>query len=223
MKAQRFLYEWVIVGLVILISAGANLPESLAASWGINRNYLLLGLVVVVAVALLQYLRFSLFLVIVVMAIGANLPGDVAARLNVSPLAMLIALVVMVGISLFNYVWKVLPSGLETKASHLSHEGARAVFHAIEKGNAKMLQHILDMGVDVDQAGEDGDPPLIHAVRSGNPALVQLILKRPVNIQALGRDGHNAHDIALQLGHLAIAEAIRFALEDRRQAETTTA
>lgn len=223
MKTQHLVSEWVIVGLVILISVGANLPEDVAANWGINRNYLLFGLAIVVAVALLQYLRFSLFLVVVVMAIGANLPGDMAAKLNVSSTAMLVGLVAMVAISLFNLIWKVIPTGLEPKGVYQSEEGMRAMVNAIEKGNVRMLRRLLDMGVDVNQRSEDGDTLLIHAVRSGNPTLVQLILKKGVDIQVPGKDGHSAHDIALQLGHLAIAEAIRFALEDSRQAEAATA
>lgn len=223
MKTKRFLSDWMILLLVTLISVGANLPDDLAVSWGINRNYLLMGLVAVIAVALLQYLRFSLFLVVVVMTLGANLPGEMAVKLNISPTAMLVALVVMVSISLFNLIWKVMPTGLEPKAIYRTEEGTRAMLGAIEKGNARMLKHILEMGVDANQYGEDGDTPLIHAVRSGNLAMVQQILKKKVDVQALGRDGHNAHDIALQLGRQAIAEAIRFALEESRQSEAATA
>lgn len=101
MKTKQGVSERLIVGLVILISMGANLPDDLIDRWGVNRNYLLLGLIATVVVALLLYLKFSLFLVIVMMAVGTNLLGDVAARLIVSPTAMLIALVVMVGISLW--------------------------------------------------------------------------------------------------------------------------
>lgn len=220
MKAKGGISEWLIVGLVILISVGANLPDDLTSSWGVNRDYLLLGLIATVVVALLQYLKFSLFLVIVVMAIGANLPGDMAAKLNVSPTAMLIALVVMVGISLFNYIWKILPTGVEPKIQIKSSEGTKALFHAIEKGNAKMLQRILEMDVDVNMRGEDGNTPLILAVQSGNQSLVQLILKKKVDIQAVNATGYSAHDIALQLGFLTIAEAIRFALEEARYAES---
>jgi Zn finger protein HypA/HybF involved in hydrogenase expression len=31
--------------------------------------------------------------------------------------------------------------------------------------------------------------------------------------------GHNVHDVALQMGFLTIAEAIRFALEEAKQTE----
>lgn len=218
MTANRGLSEWVILAAVILISVGANLPPDLMVEWGINRDYLLLGLIATVAVALLQYLKFSLFLVIVVMAVGANLPAEMSAKLNVSPTALLISLVVMVGMSLFNYVWKVLPTGADPKAGFKSSEGTKALYHAIDKGNAKVLRRVLDMGVDVNLRGEDGNTPLIHAVLTGNQTLVQLILKKNVDIQAVNADGHSAHDIALQLGHLSIAEAIRFALEESRQA-----
>ena len=40
-----------LVGLVTLMSIGANLPESFVATIGLNQTYLLIGLVAVVAVS----------------------------------------------------------------------------------------------------------------------------------------------------------------------------
>src|SRR4030065_378417 len=118
-----------LVGLVTLMSIGANLPESFMSILGINQTYLLVGLVSVVAVSLVRYLKFTLVLVIAILALGANLPNDLANEIGVDPQVMLFALVAMVATSLANFLIK-LPKGVKPIAQIKRSHGSRTLCHA---------------------------------------------------------------------------------------------
>ena len=62
--------DWGMVIGVAVLSIGANLPTGLAEQWGIDRKYLLGGLICLVGVALVRYLKFTLVLVVAILAIG---------------------------------------------------------------------------------------------------------------------------------------------------------
>ena len=87
--------DWGMVIGVAVLSIGANLPIGLAQQWGIDRKYLLGGLICLVGVALVRYLKFTLVLVVAILAIGANLPSDMATEFGVDRHIMMFALISM--------------------------------------------------------------------------------------------------------------------------------
>lgn len=78
----------------------------------IDRNYLLVGLMIVVATALIRYARFVLVIAISILAIGANLPQDIAQILNVDSRILTGSLIAILVLSLLNQFFK-LPTGLD--------------------------------------------------------------------------------------------------------------
>jgi hypothetical protein len=78
----------------------------------IDRNYLLVGLMIVVATALIRYARFVLVIAISILAIGANLPHDIAQILNVDSRILTGSLIAILVLSLLNQFFK-LPTGLD--------------------------------------------------------------------------------------------------------------
>ncbi|HJX18251.1 MAG TPA: ankyrin repeat domain-containing protein [Acidiferrobacterales bacterium] len=175
-----------LVGLVTLMSIGANLPESFMAVLGINQTYLLIGLVAVIAVSLVRYLKFTLVLVIAILALGANLPNDLAREIGVDPQIMLFALVAMVGTSLVNFIIK-LPKGVKPIAQINSSHGSRTLCHAAAKGHASMVYSLISAGINPNFQDEKGQLPLVVAAANGQALVVKLLLDNGADIA--GQDG----------------------------------
>ena len=165
-----------LVGLVTLMSIGANLPESFVATIGLNQTYLLIGLVAVVAVSLVRYLKFTLVLVIAIMAVGANLPQELAKEIGIDPQIMLFALLAMVGTSLVNFVIK-LPKGVKPIAQINSTHGSRTLCHAASKGHASMVYSLISAGINPNFKDEKGQLPLVIAASTGQALVVKLLLQ----------------------------------------------
>ncbi|OGI58695.1 MAG: hypothetical protein A2V58_01300 [Candidatus Muproteobacteria bacterium RBG_19FT_COMBO_61_10] len=178
----------VLVGLVTLMSIGANLPESFVASIGLNQTYLLVGLVAVVAVSLVRYLKFTLVLVIAILAVGANMPQELAAEIGVDPQIMLFALLAMVGTSLVNLIIK-LPKGVKPIAQINSTHGSRTLCHAASKGHASMVYSLISAGINPNFKDEKGQLPLVVAASTGQALVVKLLLDNGADVTA--RDGSN--------------------------------
>ena len=175
-----------LVGLVTLMSIGANLPESFVAAIGLNQTYLLVGLVAVVAVSLVRYLKFTLVLVIAILAVGANMPQELAKEIGVDPQIMLFALLAMVGTSLVNLVIK-LPKGVKPIAQINSMHGSRTLCHAASKGHASMVYSLISAGINPNFKDEKGQLPLVVAAANGQALVVKLLLDNGADVA--GRDG----------------------------------
>jgi len=94
------------------MSIAANLPHNFALLSMIDRNYLLVGLMIVVATALIRYARFVLVAAVFILAVGANLPGDIAQILNVDSRILTGSLIAILVLSLLNQFFK-LPTDLD--------------------------------------------------------------------------------------------------------------
>jgi len=183
----------VLVGLVTIMSIAANLPESVIAWTGINQTYLLIGLIAVVAVSLVRYLKFALVLAIAIMAVGANLPKSMAEEIGIDPQIMLFALVAMVITSFANFLIK-LPKGVKPIAQVNSLHGARTLCHAASKGHASMVYSLISAGINPNFKDEKGDLPLVVAAQNGHALVVKLLLDNGADINA--RDGAGLTAIA---------------------------
>lgn len=187
MKVSHLTKDIALVSTVTLMSIGANLPESFMASIGLNQTYLLIGLVLVVAVSLVRYLKFTLVLVIAILAAGANMPHELAMEIGVDPQAMLFALLAMVGTSLANFLIK-LPKGVEPIAQINSTHGSRTLCHAASKGHASMVYSLVSAGINPNFMDEKGQLPLVVAASTGQALIVKLLLDNGANVTA--QDGH---------------------------------
>jgi hypothetical protein len=204
----KSLTDWGFVIGVALMSVGANLPAGFAERWGVDRRLLLGGLVALVAVALIRYLKFTLVLVVAILAVGANLPADIANQFGVDRGIMMFALVAMVVISLASRFFKI-PTGIEKPKAATSRHGAIALFNAVAKGQLGVAQTLLKNGVNVNIKTTDGTTPLIAAAKKGYSDLAKVLLDNGANVHARDSNGDTALSIALKAGFSRTAELLR--------------
>ena len=198
--------EWILVVMVGAIALLANLPANLTDQIGVKVEYLVITLGAVVFVALLLYMRFTFFLIIVLLVIGANLPGQYAQALGISKIPLILTLALMVGVSLINHLVKLMPSGLERDDSS---EAQKALFYAIEKGNLVYAQKLLNLNLDPNVRGPGGYSCLMYAAAKGHAGLVELFLRNGADSTLVNTEGDSAVDLALRLGHSQIADILK--------------
>ena len=200
--------DWGLVAVVILLSIGANLPKEWAELINFDRRILLGGLIAVVGVALVRYLKFTLILVIVVLAAGANVPADIAREFGIDPQISLLGLVAMIVISLSNKVLK-LPTGLEKSGRSKTAHGAAALFTAILKGRIAVVQSLLNQGVNVNVRTVSGKTPLMAAAYKGYSDIIQMLLDNGADVNAKDGRGDTADKIAERGGYTRIVELLK--------------
>lgn len=200
--------DWVLVIVVALLSLGSNLPTAWTDAVSIDRRYFLGGLIAVVGVALVRYLKVTLLLVIVILAVGANLPENVANEFGVDPQIMLLGLVAMVVISLSNRIFK-LPTGLDKSSRSKSVHGAAALFNAILKGRIAVVQSLMAQGVNVNVRTVTGKTPLMAAAYKGYSDIVQLLLDNGADPNIADHSGDTALKMAERGGFTRLADQIR--------------
>ena len=83
--------DYLLLGIVTLMSVGANLPHQFAGLSGVDRKLLLIGLLVVVSIALIRYSKFTLVLAVAILAIGANLPQEIASAKGIGVSVSIVA------------------------------------------------------------------------------------------------------------------------------------
>lgn len=189
----------VLVLMVTIMSVAANLPEGTMTQLGINQTYLLLGLVAVVAVSLVRYLKFTLVLVIAILAVGANLPTDLAQEFGVDPQIMLFALFAMVATSFVNFIIR-LPKGVKPMAQINSTHGSRTLCQAAAKGHASMVYSLISAGINPNFKDENGQLPLVVAAATGQALVVKLLLDNGADVAARDGAGMTALDAATKAG-----------------------
>lgn len=193
---------WLLL-LVALMALAANLPEDIAATYSIEKKYLLMALTGVIAVSILRYLRFTLVLMTVILAVGANLPAELAARFNIDSSIMLFTLLVMVVAAAVNRFLNVVPDKPPPTLQSPVH-GARALIKAISSGNVQHVQRLIQSGVNVNVATLSGKTPLMLAAFTGYADIVQLLINAGAEIDARDRDGNTAMSIAERKGYTRI-------------------
>ncbi len=201
--------DWGLVAGVALLSAGANLPKGFAETWGIDRRYLLGALVILVGIALVRYLKFTLILVVAILSIGANLPADIAAQFGVNRQIMMFALIAMVVVSLASRFFKI-PTGMEEKPKHKStRHGAVALFNAVAKGQLGVAQSLIRTGVNVNVRTLNGTTPLMTAAQKGYSDLAKILLDHGADVHAKDSKGETALTIAVKGGFTRTADLLK--------------
>lgn len=200
--------DWMLVAVVALLATGANLPAEWVDFINIDRRYFLFGLIGVVGVALVRYLKFALLLIVVFLAIGANLPNELAAEFGIDPQILLIGLAAMIVISLSNKIWK-LPTGIDKSGRPPSAHGTAALFNAVLKGRIVVVQTLLKQGVDVNTRTVSGKTPLMAAAFKGYSDIVQMLLEHGADARARDARGDTALKMAERAGFTRAAQVIR--------------
>ncbi len=208
--SKKWAREWGLVVVVMLMSLGANLPREFAEQWGIDRKYLLGGLVALVGISLVRYLKFTLILVVVILTVGANLPAEIAEELHVNTDILLFALVAMVVVSLASLMFK-LPTGLEDSGKTKRAHGTVALFNAVLRGHVSVAQQLLKAGVNVNVRTMNGQTPLMAAAGKGYSDLVKVLVDGGADVNARDGQGDTAHKIALEGGYTRAAEILKAA------------
>ncbi len=202
--------DWGVVIVIALLAIGANLPLQVTENLNIDRKYFIVGLIAVVGIALIRYLKFTLILVIALLAVGANLPEEIAKEFNVDTQYMLLGLVAMVVISLSNRVLK-LPTGLDKSGRSKTAHGAAALFTAILKGRIAVVQSLISQGVNVNIRTVSGKTPLMAAAFKGYSDIVQLLVNKRADVNMKDSRGDTALKLAARGGYTRTVELLRTA------------
>ncbi|MFQ5761002.1 MAG: ankyrin repeat domain-containing protein [Acidiferrobacterales bacterium] len=200
--------DWGLVIGVALMSIGANLPTGFAQQWGIDRRYLLGGLMCLVGVALVRYLKFTLVLVVAILSIGANLPADMATEFGIDRHIMMFALIAMVVVSLASRFFK-MPTGIEQQRVSSTRHGAVALFNAVTKGQVSVAQSLLKTGVNVNVKTLSGTTPLMAAASKGYSDIAKVLMDSGADVHAKDSQGHTALSIAMRSGFTRTADMLK--------------
>lgn len=197
----------LLVTIVTIMSIGANLPDNYVAMTGLDRKYLVIGLLVVVTIALVKYSKFVLVLAVAILALGANLPQDIANTLNIDSRILILALAAIILLSLANRKLH-LPTGLEKQQGVVSNEGSRVLFRAVAERQLREVRHLLDSGVNVDARSRQGYTALMIAASHGHDEIVRLLLLKGADLTLVDAQGRNALQLAREAGREGSVERL---------------
>jgi len=191
--------DYLLLGIVSVMSIVANLPSTLIGLNAVDRKLLLIGLLLVVAIALIRYSKFALVLAVAILAVGANLPEEIAGALNIEPRILMLTLAAIVLFSLVNRILK-LPTGLDKQQGFTSNEGVHALLKAIAKGRVQIASRLIDAGTNVNARSRQGYTALMIAASYGNEEIVELLLNKGADLTTVDSEGRNALQIAKEAG-----------------------
>lgn len=183
-----------------MMSVAANLPQELSILSGVDRKYLLAGLLIVVTIALVRYSRFVLVAAVFILAVGANLPQDIVEILNVDSRILMGSLIAIVLLSLANRIIK-LPTGLDKPQGFLTEHGSVALFGAISRRRARSVRSLINSGANVEARSEQGLTPLMLAASKGYDEIVLLLKIKGADLNAVDAGGHTASQLAGNAGY----------------------
>ena len=64
-----------------------------------------------------------------------------------------------------------------------------SVHYAVENGNLKMLEHLIDKGANIEARSKDGDTPLIRAAYRGDLQIVNYLISKGADLDAQSKLG----------------------------------
>ncbi len=96
------------------------------------------------------------------------------------------------------------PTAASTNAMHVT-----PLHAAASRGDAAMVEKLLEKGADPDARQQSGWTPLHGAASQGNLEIVRLLRARGADVSARTDDGKTAADLAGERGHAALAESLK--------------
>lgn len=94
------------------------------------------------------------------------------------------------------------------KGADLNHLGWSPIHYAAIKGNAKIVQLLLDHGAWPNSPAPDGSNPLMMAVSSGNTKSIEALIQAGADPNAVNFDGVSALDLAKERNNRKIIELL---------------
>jgi uncharacterized protein len=145
---------------VVLLIAGANMPQRIADGLGISRVPLLLALIALVGISLINH------------AIKLLPTGLEPSPRERSPEAVR-ALFYAIDRDNLVYAQKVLAMNFDPNLAH--ENGYTPLAYAAMKGNPQMVELLLRHGADPSLATPEGDTPVEHALRQGHAEAAEIL------------------------------------------------
>ena len=145
---------------VVLLIAGANMPEQIAEGLNVSKLPLLLSLVAMVGISLINY-------------VVKLLPTGLEPRPKERSPEGLRAMFYAIEKNNLAYAQKVLSMNFDPNLLHET--GYTPLAYAAIKGNPKMVRLFLRNGASPTLVTKDGDTPIELALRSGNTEIADLL------------------------------------------------
>ena len=86
--------------------------------------------------------------------------------------------------------------GLSAAGTDYRHEYTQALFGALEKGNVRIIEMLIEAGADVNAAGERGKTPLMLAIHGDKKEVFDLLRRSGARIDARDAEGMTVRDHA---------------------------
>ncbi len=160
------LKDYLLLFIVTFMSVAFILPES-SIFRGLDRTYLVAGLLVVLTIALTHYSKLVLVMAVLILSIGANLPHEIARILNVDARIFMVALIAVVLVAVGNRIMK-LPTGFDKPQGFPG-----------SKGSVAPNPNIVELNL------PEINSPDLSAVENDDPESIPTENNEPVNEPAL--------------------------------------
>ena len=85
------------------------------------------------------------------------------------------------------------------------------LIEAVRSGQASRIKELIDLGADINQAGEQGWTPLNWAAGKGSLEVTALLVEKGADVFKTGRDLRTPYMIALAAGHADVVRFLRHA------------
>lgn len=93
------------------------------------------------------------------------------------------------------------------------------LFKAVNDGDLRKVMALLERGADVNAATKKGNTPFMTAARNGKMEIVKELLdNHSLDLTLRNRSGKTAYDLAVQGGHIDVAEMIIGRMAEMRAA-----
>jgi ankyrin repeat protein len=158
-----FLYlKFGLFVAVVLLIAGANMPDQIAEGLNISRVPIVLALVALIGVGLINY-------------VIKLLPTGLEPKPREKSPEGVRALFYAIEKSNLVYAQKVLSMNFDPNLHH--DNGYTPLAYAAMKGSAPMIELLLRNGADISQSTKEGDTPVELALRMGHNEVADLLKK----------------------------------------------
>lgn len=159
---------------VVLLIAGANMPEQIAERFNVSKVPLILALIVLVGISLINY---------VVKLLPTGLEPKARAKSPEGVRAMFYA------IEKNNLVYAQKVIGMEFDANLHHENGYTPLAYAAMKGNPQMVELFLRHGANPLMATKDGDSPVELALRFGHGDVADILKKARQELESPQKEG----------------------------------
>jgi hypothetical protein len=158
---------------VVLLIAGANMPDQIAEGFNVSKLPIVLALVTLVGVALVN-------------SVVRLLPTGLEPRPRERSAEGVRALFYAIDKNNLNYAQKVLSMHFDPSLQH--DNGFTPLAYAAMKGSHRMVELLLRNGADPTQRTRDGDTPVELALRLGHAELAELLRQARRSFESDGRE-----------------------------------